>query len=116
MNGTTPVKVSDILADPTHQEIIAECDNQLAVVGSFHKASVLAKLKHTALAKAIRWDHIVTILATGQYDHKLVAVSERYFRRKDGDGIEQFVATGYGKRTAGWARASLENGLLAEWK
>jgi hypothetical protein len=110
-------------SDEQHQKILVECDRQLNKRGCFHKGEVLQALKLEAMAPAIRWDYVAEFLTdpTLSYGHSLLAVAETFFTAKGWRKAEEevdpvvsgrWIATGHGKKTAGYCLANLHNGLM----
>lgn len=97
---------------PIHKMVQAEASNRLAHSGDFSKEEILEALNLEAIEEAIRWDYIREFLET---DHgcELLPVSAAYFKRhqKRDEQINpsRYIATGHGKKTAGFAAIIAKN-------
>ena len=98
-----------------HQSIMDLASEGLATNGSFRKVSVIEALGLRAVEDSIRWDYIRDFLQEDQ-DCELVPVAERYFKRhsisEEQINPEKFIATGHGKKTAGFVSVIAETDHL----
>jgi hypothetical protein len=115
---------------PVHQAILELCGRKLVEKGYFSKAEVLDETKMHAMAEAVRWDYITDFLRDPELGHgiEILPVAQKFFSstkaeraraagETDSGGrpvnFGQYLAGGHGKKTAGYARVSLDGGLLA---
>jgi hypothetical protein len=104
------------LDSPVYQQIAEEAYRRLLAVGSFEKDEVLKETRHLIFKDAIHWEFIKRMLESrdAAHDVELIPVAASYFKRHaDEQEVtfpERFVATGHGKKTAGYVLATAENG------
>jgi hypothetical protein len=105
---------------PIHKAIREEAGQELERQGAFSKLQVLEALRFEAVAEAIRWDYVREALEE-DIGCDLVPVVEAFFtpprsKEKRDHPVSQFpekyLASGYGKRTAGFV--SVTEGANAE--
>lgn len=103
---------------PVHQGIMAEAIKQLGLHGCFSKEKVLDSTSFSAMSDAIRWDYIREFIES-ETGICLTPVSEAFFNKKQHEesvtksAFERLIATGYGKKTAGYANATMYEGRVA---
>jgi hypothetical protein len=112
---------SDIIKCPVHTAIKEECLARLRAVGAFSKDDVLEITRMEAVADSIRWDYLRDLIAD-ELKTKLLPVAARFFHQKsskhnpNGWTLDAnpgaFLATGWGKKTAGFVSVELKNGAL----
>lgn len=100
---------------PIHQAVLDESARQLSHEGVFSKDEVLDALNFEAVAEAIRWDYIRAFLEEEQ-GCELVPLAAAYFKRHSREAEitkpEKFLATGHGKKTAGYGAVIEKNDHL----
>jgi hypothetical protein len=108
------LKMEKARSSPIYTAIIEAAVTQLHEVGQFAKQDVLDIAGCSALDEsAIRWDYVKRII---EEDHntELMPLAAAFFRRhaKAEEAVfpERFIATGYGKKTVGFAICSQKNG------
>lgn len=102
-------------ACPVHMAVTDEAAKKLELHGVYEKDEVLRELNLSAMVDAIRWDYIREFLQDEQ-GCELVPLSAAYFKRhKTSEELvnpQKFIATGYGKKTCGFAAVIPENDHL----
>jgi hypothetical protein len=112
--------------DATYQAIRDKAILLLKGRNAFRKSAVIEALRLKAFENAIRWDHIRTMIENHFGGVSLIPVAESYFASKIMiDGVqednnealrrrlpERFVASGHGKKTAGYATVIPQNDHL----
>jgi len=105
-----------LIGCPIHDAIIDLADQHLTLKGSFEKCDILEKLNFKGIGDGINWCHIRDELSK-RHNTMLIPVAQRFFSRRPGasrvDSPEKFVATGYGKKTAGFALVTEETKHIA---
>jgi hypothetical protein len=98
-----------------HQSIMERASEDLEHAGAFNKEDILETLSLKVMEDSVRWDYIRDFLQDDQ-GCELVPVAASYFKRHKRDeeltSPERFIASGYGKKTAGFVSVSLENDHL----
>ena len=98
-----------------HQSIMDRASEGLETNGSFRKVTVLEELGLKTVEDSIRWDYIRDFIQEDQ-DCELVPVAEKYFKQhKMSEELvnpERFIATGNGKKTAGFVSVVAETDHL----
>jgi hypothetical protein len=108
-----------------YRDIVTDAVDRLTHAGSFAKKDVLGA---TALDvfddESIRWDYVKRIIEA-DHDTELIPMASVFFKEGQRNGRrdtrhgaafppaqfpERYIATGYGKKTAGFCIASGENG------
>lgn len=101
---------------PVHTAVLDACSERLSDHGWFEKEEVVNSLNFEAVSDSIRWDYIMDFLRTEE-GGEFVPLAARFFKRHKHservDHPERFIATGHGKKTAGYANVELDNGQLA---
>lgn len=101
---------------PVHTAVLDACSERLSDHGWFEKEEVVNSLNFEAVSDSIRWDYIMDFLRTEE-GGEFVPLAARFFKRHKHservDHPERFIATGHGKKTAGYANVELDNGRLA---
>ncbi len=99
-----------------HQEVVGVAVEHMNTRGSFSKDEVLAETGFTGVADSIRWDYVREAIERELGVHTVPVVS-RFFSKRPGFSKElspeKFVASGYGKKTAGFAAVRDETAPLA---
>lgn len=103
--------------NPHYQAILEKASADLEESGFFHKDEVLGALGYEPFASDMRWDYIRVFLEEEQ-GCELMPLAESFFKaqRKAG-GLDQlkperYLASGHGKKTAGYAAVTEENDFL----
>jgi hypothetical protein len=100
---------------PVHMAIMDECSRQLSLHGVFQKDAVLEALNLEAMTDAVRWDYIRSFLED-ELGCEMVPLASVYFKRhrleEERVNPQRFIATGHGKKTAGFATVTHENDHL----
>lgn len=112
-------------ASTVYRAIIDDAIERLVDVGRFAKAEVLAATGYDVFDdEAIRWDYVKRIIEE-EHDTELIPMASVFFRDGQRDGRrdkrhgsafppeqfpERYIATGHGKKTAGFVIASNING------
>lgn len=100
---------------PVHMAILDECGRQLSLHGVFEKDAVLENLNLSAMTDAVRWDYIRNFLEE-ELGCEMVPLASVYFKRHKPEeervNPQRFIATGHGKKTAGFATVTHENDHL----
>jgi len=110
-------------ACPVHVPILRLCSKKLGENGFFEKDDVIGELRYEAVEDSIRWDYIAGFLRE-ELGIELVPLASRFFKQHDRAervvAPERFIASGHGKKTAGYAHVALDDGRLAlrvlKWK
>lgn len=109
------VRREAVRACAIHQSIMDRAAEDLEHSGSFRKLDVIEALGLRVMEDSIRWDYIRDFLQEDQ-GCELVPVAERYFKshQKVEEQInpEKFIATGNGKKTAGFVSVIADNDHL----
>tara|TARA_R110000824_G_scaffold3913_1_gene18695 strand:- start:144 stop:572 length:429 start_codon:yes stop_codon:yes gene_type:complete len=83
--------------------------------GAFNKEEILETLGLIVMADSVRWDYIREFLQEDQ-GCELVPVAASYFKRHKRDeeltSPERFIASGHGKKTAGFVSVTIQNDHL----
>jgi hypothetical protein len=112
----------NILQNLSHSEVFRRCKVELDDKGFFSKDDVLEKTKCLDVADSIRWDILRTLLEE-TLEAELIPVVQTFFPRGMASIVkshgrsetvefsavnfpEKFIATGNGKKTAGYVMAS----------
>lgn len=115
---------------PVHQAILEQCGKKLVEKGYFSKAEIIEETKMQAVENAIRWDYIVDFLGDpdGGHGFQVLPLAQKFFSstraeraRAAGEvdstgrpvNFGQYLAGGHTRKTAGYARLSLDGGLFA---
>lgn len=100
---------------PVHMAVLDECGRQLSLHGVFEKSAVLEYLNLEAMADSVRWDYVRSFLEEEQ-GCEMVPLASVYFKRhkleEERVNPQRFIATGHGKKTAGFATVTQENDHL----
>jgi hypothetical protein len=98
-----------------HQSIMHLASENLESRGAFRKLTIIDDLGLRAMEDSIRWDYIRDFLQEDQ-DCELVPVAESYFKQHQMSeellNPEKFIATGYGKKTAGFVSVIVDTDHL----
>jgi|SRR5215207_943646 len=102
-----------------HLEIVHAAVDQLAHQGFFSKEEVLRVTGYDLFEDAIHWDHVRRMIEE-QHKTDLMPLAQAFFnrKRKDPSPIDEpgrYLAGGTGKKTAGFAMVSEDNGPLVRW-
>jgi len=102
---------------PAHQAILEEALDQLAEYGYFSKDDIVTAAGFpTQLSDSyLRWDYIIEFLKEDG-DCELIPLAARFWKMKPNQRMlepEKAIAGGHGKKTAGYALVSVDNGALA---
>lgn len=100
---------------PVHQAVTERAGALLARNGCFRKDKVLSDINLSTMAESIRWDYIRLFLEEDQ-GCELVPVAETYFKKhtmaEEFLSPEKFIASGHGKKTAGFCAVNEYNDHL----
>jgi len=110
---------------PHHIKIKDECEQWLSSFGHFEKEEVIEQTGSKYIASAIRWDYIVHWIEEDK-KYFLIPVAGSYFPKKRSEikfkrendehkVPEKYIATGHGKRTAGFVAGNTENGHFVRY-
>lgn len=110
-----------------YQEVLRECGDRIAKSGYFRKDAVIQKLGYDGMEDVLNWSFIVDWLSdtNGAYGVMTVPVAERFFKEKvyarsptatGPIAIGRYIATGNGKKTVGYVRASFQGGEFLLWR
>jgi hypothetical protein len=99
---------------PQHIKVRDAAVELLTTIGSFSKEVVCESTGLSSFIDSIRWDYLVRMIEE-EYSTELLPMSIELFRKKRNTDAEihfpeRYIAGGHGKRTAGYAIASVENG------
>ena len=98
-----------------HQSVMELATQRLEKDGAFHKAEVIDELGLRVMEDSIRWDYVRDFIQEDQ-GSELVPVAAKYFKQHTKNeelaNPEKFIATGYGKKTAGFVSVIAENDHL----
>jgi hypothetical protein len=110
-------------------DVLKACEESLDLFSQFNKRAIMRFLNNEAFTDTIRWDWIVRKIEEGHQmpsgKVQLIAVAESFFKAKAKDKAAMgtdasfpgnYIATGYGKRTAGWVLATYADGRFALYK
>ena len=93
-----------------HREIFVEAHVLLDKHGYFTKQEVIETTKLEGVADGIRWDYVYDSLQKVLEGLELVPVASRFFTHPHSSGDRyvpmRFIASGHGKKTAGYALVS----------
>jgi hypothetical protein len=115
---------------PIHQAVLEACGQRLVEKGYFSKDNVINALRFQAVEASIRWDYIADFLQDPELGVgiQIVPLAPKFFastsadRLRDAEGVDdkgklmnlgKYLAGGHSRKTAGYARASFEGGMLA---
>jgi hypothetical protein len=96
---------------PVHTAVREKAAEYLELHGAFCRDTILSELSLEAMAESVRWDYIREFLQNDQ-GCELIPVSALFFKnprskeRKESPmniKPEKYIASGHGKRTAGYA-------------
>ena len=107
-----------------YQAIRDKADEYLKLNYCFRKSAVIADMKLEAFADSIRWDYIRDMLQDINKDVEIIPMAEAFFKTMiEVDGVrrkntpelqkrlpERFIASGHGKKAAGYVLAVPHNG------
>ena len=102
-----------------HQAIVDEAIAQLELQQVFSKQQVLEKTGYEMISDSIRWDYIREFVED-RTKLELVPVSAKFFAYREHkkaiaeSAMQRLIASGYGKKTAGYASTRCLNGALAK--
>jgi len=98
-----------------HQSVMDRAADDLEKSGAFRKEDVIDALGLRVMEDSIRWDYIRDFLQEDQ-GCELVPVAKSYFKAHlkidEQANPEKFIATGYGKKTAGFISVIAKNDHL----
>lgn len=98
-----------------HQSIMEQASEDLEHTGAFDKDDILETLGLKVMEDSVRWDYIRDFIQEDQ-GCELVPVAASYFKRHKRDeeltSPERFIASGHGKKTAGFVSVTLQNDHL----
>lgn len=98
---------------PAYMKLVAECTLELTQHGCFSKQPVVDRAGLTGVDGDIRWDYVVRMIEE-QESTELIAMAPAFFKRhkKEVEALKPaaFMATGSGRKTAGYAIVSKQNG------
>lgn len=101
---------------PIHTAVLAKSKESLVERGFFSKAEIVEVLQFGAIDDSIRWDYIADFIRE-EDGTELIPMAERFFKRSSPEhrraSPEKFMAMGHGKKTAGYALLTLDNGVYA---
>lgn len=121
------LRMTQAQKSPVYIAIKDTMTDRLSVAGYFEKTEVLEATGFATVADSIRWDYLRQMIEN-EHHTELIPLSAQFFqktllidgkrrhlggtRRREYELLfpEKFVASGHGKRTAGFAIASQENG------
>lgn len=129
MSNPTYIKYSTFLKCPVHQSVCEECLARLTSVGYFEKEAVLRAKFLSTMSGAIQWQFVQQWLDE-KNGARVVPVSSAFFRLKDHytnpdakaaaelrlSNPGRCLASGHGKRTAGYVAVTFQGGVLAQTK
>ncbi len=102
-------------ACPVHQMVLDRAMDDLAEYGYFSKQDVVKESGMIAMVDSIRWDYLAEFIREdGRCE--LVPLAARFWKMKPTERLlfpERAIAGGHGKKTAGYALVTLDNGNLA---
>ena len=102
-----------------HMKLKREAEEWLDAFGFFEVEEVIEKTGFKLVSPAVRWDYIVRWIEEGQ-PYFLIPVAASFFpktrkekafkRENEPTAVpEKYIATGYGKRTAGYVAGNRDN-------
>jgi hypothetical protein len=101
---------------PIHAAVLQKARDDLAEKGYFSKADIIERLQFGAIDDSIRWDYIADFIRE-EDGTELIPMAERFFKRSNpvhrATSPEKFMAMGHGKKTAGYALLTVDNGVYA---
>ena len=123
------IKYTTFLKCPVHEKVRDECLARLVAVGYFEKEAVLRAKGLSTMANSIQW-HFIQQWLDEKNGARVVPVSSAFFRLKDHytnpdakaaaelrlANPARCLASGHGKRTAGYVAVTFQGGVLAQTK
>jgi hypothetical protein len=101
------------LADKNYQAIADYAGERLEAIGHFSKEDVLDNTGYGLFSETINWDFVRRMLEE-KFNTRLIALAPCFFKRHKKDeelnNPARFLAGGTGRRAAGYAHLSTENG------